>query len=466
MAYKYSYNWRDSCIQTDKNESVEVGKKSTSCYISIKKVLNSANRKEDHKLYPFSGRITSNDVDTQLANVRHIGFEITDVCNLHCTYCAYGELYNNFDTRKGQKIEIEKAKRLIDFLVDKLNSKANKTPVNDVYISYYGGEPLLNFDFVQQMVDYTQGKQSSFVRFHYMMTTNAVYLRKYISFLSQYNFSLTISLDGSKENNGHRKFIDDKPSYDIVYDNLKYVQDNYPDYFKEKIGFNAVMHNLNNLQSVFSFIYHEFGKIPYFSEINPAGANPEKKKEFEDIITIKASEKDEKIVDEMKKVLGLEFGELRQLQRFIFRYSGNFYDNYNELLVTHKRITHLPSATCMPFSKRIFMTVNNKIFPCEKIGHQYVLGEVTDTGVKIDIEQVANKYNGYYDALQKQCDHCYNKLHCTQCLFSITDLDNHPVCEYFSDEQSFDKYVRKNMEILADQPQLYRRIMKEILIQK
>lgn len=447
----------EHCIQIDKRESIFRKKTEYEC----KKT-----KKEDYKYYFLPSQITSNDIDIQLANVRHIGFEIIDSCNLHCKYCAYGDLYNNYDIRKGQKIDIERAKNLIDFLMNKLNSKANRTIINDVYISFYGGEPLLNFDFIQKMVDYTQKKQSECVRFHYMMTTNAVYLKKYISFLSLYDFSLTISLDGSKENNMHRKFINDKPSYNIVYNNLKYIQNNYLEYFKKRIGFNAVIHNLNNPQETFWFIYHEFGKIPYLSEINPTGINPGKRKKFEDLSVVKPFKGDEDVMDEMKKVLGLEFGELKQLQRFVFQYSGNCYDNYNELLVSYKKVHHLPTATCMPFSKRIFMTVNNKILPCERIGHQYALGEVSNIDVKINNEQIANKYNKYYDTLQEQCNRCYNKLHCTQCLFSIDDLDKQPVCKQFADKQSFNKYVRRNMGILSEQPYLYRRIMKEILIQK
>jgi uncharacterized protein len=60
-----------------------------------------------------SGHITAEGVHHQLANIRQIGFEVTDACNLQCTYCAYRDLYDNYDKRENRYIEIPKAKMLI-----------------------------------------------------------------------------------------------------------------------------------------------------------------------------------------------------------------------------------------------------------------------------------------------------------------------------------------------------------------
>ena len=128
-------------------------------------------------------------------------------------------------------------------------------------------------DFIKEIVCYTKTLNSEHIEFTYMMTTNAIYLKKYIDFLIVYDFSITVSLDGSKENNSYRIFSNKKPSYNIVYDNLKYIQKHYKNFFEKKIRFNTVMHNLNNLQEVFSSIYYNFGKVPNLSQINPSGIN-------------------------------------------------------------------------------------------------------------------------------------------------------------------------------------------------
>lgn len=50
----------------------------------------------------ISGKITAKGVWNQLSNIRNIVFEVTDACNLQCTYCAYGKFYGNYDKRENQ----------------------------------------------------------------------------------------------------------------------------------------------------------------------------------------------------------------------------------------------------------------------------------------------------------------------------------------------------------------------------
>lgn len=465
--YHFNCNKKEASIQIEKNYTLRIEKLNNN--ILITKEEKKVDPKEEYHIdltYSLSGHITANDIHTNLANIHHIGFEVTDACNLKCTYCIYGEFYNNHDDRTNKQIDIRKAKLLIAFLVEKINSPANNSPIHEIFISFYGGEPLLNMEFIKEIVHYTQHIQNNHIKFNYMMTTNAIYLKKYFDFLFQYDFMVTVSLDGSKENDAHRKFPTGKSSFEIVYNNIKYIQENYADYFDKKIRFIAVMHNQNNIQDVFSFFYHEFGKIPHFSRVTTIGIKPELQKAFDKLTHLKPSVENEKLDMEMTQVLDLTSSKPSQLQSFIFHYSGNVYDNYNELLVKKEKIDHLPTETCIPFSKRIFMTVNNKIFPCERIGHQFSLGEVTDQEVKIDGEYVAKKYNGYYDSLRRQCQGCYNKRHCGQCMFEIRNLGNHPVCDKVANKQMFNEYLQKNMEFLATQPSLYKRIMEEIIVIK
>lgn len=467
MDYYCNYNNKDAFIRIAKDYALRI--KKTNNKILITKECKKNNVKEEYYsdfTYSLCGHITSDDINDQLVNIKHIGFEVTDACNLKCTYCIYGAFYDDYDDRTSKHIDIRKAKLLIDFLVEKINSSANNSPSNEIIISFYGGEPLLNIDFIKEIVYYTQRMQNSYMKFNYVITTNAIYLKKYFYFLLQYDFTISVSLDGSKENDAYRKFLNGKSSFEIVYKNIKYIQDNHSDYFKKNIRFNTVMHNLNNIQDAFSFFQHEFDKIPHFSEVNPTGIKSGLEKEFDDMTRPKPYVNNEKLEEEMIRALDLNSVQSNHLQHFIFHYSGNTYDNYNELLVKREKMNHLPTATCIPFSKRIFMTVNNKIFPCERIGHQYSLGEVTNDEVKIDCELIAKKYNDYYDSLRKQCTDCYHKKHCTQCMFNIKHLDKNPICDQIGNKQTFNEYIQKNMKILSDKPELYKRIMEEIIIVK
>lgn len=58
------------------------------------------------------------------------------------------------------------------------------------------------------------------------------------------------------------------------------------------------------------------------------------------------------------------------------------------------------------------MDANGKIFPCERIGHQFSLGSVDKRGVHLDFQEIANKYNNYYKKMVPKCNACSN---CDMC---------------------------------------------------
>ncbi|MDD3040937.1 radical SAM peptide maturase [Bacteroides sp.] len=465
MNYNLIQNNNDISIQVEKEYDLIIRKnnaditickrKNNSCYCDI----NNANYS-----YSLNGQISAVDVNHSLANIRHIGFEITDSCNLDCVYCIYGKFYHNHDVRSNKKIDPKKAKLLIDYLVDKLDSSANISPKNEVFISFYGGEPLLNMKFIKDIVDYTQKIQNSHVLFKYMITTNAIYLKKHLDFIIKYSFIVTVSLDGSEKNDAYRNFQNGNPSFKIVYDTLKYIQKYHYDYFDSCLQINSVIHNLNNQQEIFSFIYHEFGKIPNFSMLNYTGVRSSMINDFNIMAHPKLEKMDNNINEEMNKILDLESNDIKKLQSFVFHYSGNVYENYNDLLINKGGVEHLPTSTCLPFSRRIFMTVNNKILPCERIGHEFALGEIENSRVNIDLENIAFKYNNYYNSIKSLCANCFYKMHCLMCMFDISNIGENPICERMADKQKFKEYLNDSMRILAKRSELYKRIMNEIIL--
>lgn len=62
--------------------------------------------------------ITGNDIKHFLANTPQITFEITECCNLACTYCGYGPLYNNKDPRKNRNLSEETGILFINYMVN------------------------------------------------------------------------------------------------------------------------------------------------------------------------------------------------------------------------------------------------------------------------------------------------------------------------------------------------------------
>jgi uncharacterized protein len=69
--------------------------------------------------------IKSDNINFALSNLPQLVFEVTDACNLQCKYCAYGDLYDDYDERTDNTLSIKKAIKLIDYLADFWNSGRN-----------------------------------------------------------------------------------------------------------------------------------------------------------------------------------------------------------------------------------------------------------------------------------------------------------------------------------------------------
>jgi uncharacterized protein len=459
---KYYFNNKDNFYSVQKDYTLQLKKKDGA--ISIIKKNKTSHHEDDYhldssRLLPV--QITSKAVYEQLSNIGHIVFEVTDACNLQCTYCAYRELYTNYDKRENQYADPSKARILIDFIIEKLQTPSNKSPHKKVMIGFYGGEPLLNMDFIMDIVSYTKQRETEYITFKYMMTTNGVLLKKHLEFFVKYDFEIMVSLDGSKENNAYRIYHNGKSSFDTVYENMIYIRDHYPVFFSNNILFNSVIHNLNNRQEVFSFFQKEFNKAPLFSSVSDVSIRRGHEKEMNALAAPKESVQDDKLEAEMEKVMEYKYNKIERLQRFIFLYSGNIFYDYNDLLLKRDKPGFISNGTCFPFSRKIFMTVNSKLLPCEKIGHQYSLGKVTDTGVEIDCESIAQKYNYYFGLVINRCRGCYINRQCTQCLFGINNLEKKPACKNFFNRQALRDYLHGNIEQLFQRPELYRRIIEE-----
>jgi len=115
--------------------------------------------------------LNKTDISYQLSNLRQIVFEVTDACNLRCKYCGYGEFYDDYDKRENKNLAIEDAIALFDYLTQFWQSEQNASFNKNVFISFYGGEPLLNINFIKQVVKYLEDNPCSVRHFVYSMTS-------------------------------------------------------------------------------------------------------------------------------------------------------------------------------------------------------------------------------------------------------------------------------------------------------
>ena len=120
--------------------------------------------------------ITSENVKRSLSNSPQLTFEIADVCNLKCEYCGYGKFYSDYDERKSTRLSPQRAKVLLDYLRSLWGSELNISHNQNIYISFYGGEPLMNVPFIKEIVSYIEEPDCPSRSFTFNMTTNGLLL--------------------------------------------------------------------------------------------------------------------------------------------------------------------------------------------------------------------------------------------------------------------------------------------------
>lgn len=119
-------------------------------------------------------------------------------CNLKCTYCY--EVLSGFHAT-GKRMEFEAAQRSVEHLIRRSGNR------RDVEITFFGGEPLLNYPLIEQVVAYCHEREQQLDKtFHYQITTNCTLLTdEMIEFFVRERFGAMVSLDGPPElNDIHR----------------------------------------------------------------------------------------------------------------------------------------------------------------------------------------------------------------------------------------------------------------------
>lgn len=411
-------------------------------------------------------KISHLDIEYSLANLKQLVFEVTDACNLRCKYCAYADLYEGYDQRENLKLPFQKAKLIIDYLYEYWE-KRYCIEVNDpITIGFYGGEPLLNVPFIQQVINYIESLNPIGKKFHYNMTTNAILLDRYMDFLAENEFRLLISLDRDEKGQSYRVDTKGKNSFDKVLANIQLLRSKYPSYFEHYVMFNSVLHNRNEVESTYRFIKDKFGKEPMISPLNNSGVRKDKLQEFYQAYqNVATSIQKANNCEALKNELFIKSPETGALVNYIYHHTGNVFNDYNDLLLGREGSSFPPSGTCIPFSKKMFITVKGRILQCEKIDHEFALGQITNKKVELNLEQAARQHNKYTFRYMNQCKTCAAKQLCTQCVYQIDDIhDKTSKCYSYYSATQHEKQKEYYMDHLDKHPELYNRILKEVVV--
>lgn len=414
-------------------------------------------------------KLNAETIKYQLANNPHIVFEVTERCNLKCKYCGYGDFYTGFDSRTNKDLSFDSAKNVIDYIVELSDSQYRISLKNEFDISFYGGEPLLRFDFIEKIIKYTEELKSEKLNFNFHMTTNAILLEKYMKKIVDLNIGLLISLDGNRRNHSYRLFPNNKESFSVVFNNLKAFQLNFPEYFNSsKVRFNAVLHNRNSVKEINEFIQKEFNKLPLISELNRSFVVDEKKDEllilYQNVYD--SLNQTEDYYHLLSKENPMYIPDFTEGIHFIFKLTDFVYENYNDLKNgTKYKAVKKHTGTCLPFARKVFVTVNGKILPCENVNHEHSFGEVSESGIDLDYEKLAEKYNFHHERIKNICAKCYRSInYCSQCIY-LLDLDEEKIqCHGFMTKSDFKAYLGEMVTYFEENPQHFKTIIDEITI--
>lgn len=415
------------------------------------------------KTIKFEGQITPSVIKKEIANISRVVFEITSDCNLKCYYCTYGELYEDYDKRSNENISFEKAKRLLDYIFHAYNSNENISTCSKLEINFYGGEPFMNMEGIKKIIKYVKENKPLLLDVIYSTTTNGTLLDKNMEFVVDNDFRIWISIDGNLQNNKLRVYKNNKKeTFSKVHQNIMLLKNKYPQYFNDKVDFQAVLHSENSLLEIYDFIKTNYNKVPIISELSKVGLKKCCKKHFTSIFKDKKKEFSDFTQGTIIEDLFTSLPNVKTLSETIEKLTP-FVVEYPELTKERKK-EYLPTGTCIPFSIELFMTVSGKILPCEHIGQQFTLANVTDEGVEIEYNRISEMYKRMFSNIKNLCTNCERKLICTKCIFKLFDRDHKiDTCDDFMDFNKFTHFLEDQISVMENNPDFYSRISKELI---
>lgn len=331
--------------------------------------------------------------------------QLTQNCNLRCKYCVYSGSYKNrVHTNKRMTFEI--AKEAIDYYY--LHSRA----ADVVRIGLYGGEALLEFDLIKKITEYCE-KIFAGKELRINMTTNATLLNeKIVDFLQKHNFDLMISLDGPESvQNKSRVFADNSHgTFDVIIQKIEMIQKLYPQYL-DKISFNAVIDEQNDFACSSNFFTYDFLK---------------------DAVVTAAGVSDRDSVQEVSLRETFYINYNYELFKSFIVYAGELDNKYiSKLIVSHKgllissihdRVTKPyrrkgichPNGPCIAGYNRLFVTVEGKFYPCERVSETNEVYCIGDIKSGIETKKVLRLLNTG-KLTETECKNCWALNLCSIC---------------------------------------------------
>lgn len=321
-----------------------------------------------------------------IAPIKSMCLNIAHNCNLRCGYCFASQ----GDFGHGKKLmSYEVGKKAIDFLF------ANSAKRRNLEIDFFGGEPLMNFDTVKELVVYARSLEKDHNKnFRFTITTNGLLLDKEkIDFINKEMSNVVLSIDGRQEINDRYR-INSKGAgcYETIVPKFKQLVEERGD--KEYyVRGTYTRHNTDFSKDVEHLFSLGFDQV----SIEPAVTD----KDYEYSIT---AEELPAIFKEYEYLAGIMLDHKKKGDKLNF---FHFMLDLDQGPCVYKRL-----RGCSCGNEYIAVTPEGDIYPC----HQFV---------GIDNKKMGNALDGSFDQKLKEdfagatvyskdeCKNCWAKFYCS-----------------------------------------------------
>ena len=178
------------------------------CYSEIVELYNDKILFSEDDYEKYAQYSVASPVKAMCLNIAHD-------CQLRCKYC----FASTGDFGKGRKLmSFETGKHAIDFLLENSGDRPN------LELDFFGGEPLMNFGVVKQVVEYARSREKEYnKKFRFTITTNGLLLDdEKIDFINREMSNVVLSIDGRKEVNDYFRVLPNgQGCYDIIMPKYK-----------------------------------------------------------------------------------------------------------------------------------------------------------------------------------------------------------------------------------------------------
>ena len=318
--------------------------------------------------------------------VKAMCLHIAHDCNLACKYCFAEE--GEYHGRRAL-MSLEVGKKALDFLIENSGNRRN------LEVDFFGGEPLMNWEVVKELVRYGRSKEKEYDKnFRFTLTTNGVLLDdEVMEFVNKEMSNVVMSLDGRKEvNDKMRPFRNGKGSYDLIVPKFKKMADSreQKDYY---IRGTFTRNNLDFSKDVIEYADLGFKQM----SIEPVVAGPEEPYSLKE-------EDIPKILEEYDK-LALEYIKRKKEGR-----GFNFFHFMIDLQQGPCVLKRM--AGCGSGTEYLAVTPWGDLYPCHQfVGQEeFLLGNVFDGITNTEVRDEFKLCNVY---AKEKCRNCFAKFYCS-----------------------------------------------------